>query len=441
MIDEKTQILVFTILNLFSLYALDCAISIFLNRKIFSNSLYKLIPYCVFCVVGIFTYYFGSFPILNILISSILFFLVTLNFEGSIRSRLMMVFTWIMFEMAIEVVVVAGMMVTLQITLEEITNNDVLLVLGCAFITIISLIVIKLVQLIIKKRKSLEKISYIESFQILIIPMCSIVILFAFLDTLMRYNIVSWLIILSMVLIVFINVFFFYLFDRLKEIEELKYNNELLKSQSEYYVKIEESVNSSFDKVRTIKHDLKHQLLFLKSKSTENSVNLLGELNERLDILIGETLTDEVVDYTKNIKLNRLLNYKLYDVIKRGIDVDVKINISEYVNFDEKSMYIILGNAIDNAVENFSSEKNTNSKITLTIVEDNNNLIMIITNPHSNKLIFKNGLPITDKEDKIMHGIGLRSIKKIVDDKKGYLKIKSTNNIFSLEVVLYDEIK
>ncbi len=39
-----------------------------------------------------------------------------------------------------------------------------------------------------------------------------------------------------------------------------------------------------------------------------------------------------------------------------------------------------------------------------------------------------------------MHGVGLKSIKKIVDDKNGYFKIKTNNHVFSLEIVLFDEI-
>ncbi len=39
-----------------------------------------------------------------------------------------------------------------------------------------------------------------------------------------------------------------------------------------------------------------------------------------------------------------------------------------------------------------------------------------------------------------MHGVGLKSIKKIVEDKNGHFKIKTNNHVFSLEIVLFDEI-
>ncbi len=74
------------------------------------------------------------------------------------------------------------------------------------------------------------------------------------------------------------------------------------------------------------------------------------------------------------------------------------------------------------------------------ILEESDNLLIKISNPYRHKLIFENGLPITNKNDKLMHGIGLKSIKKIVNEKQGYFKINTDDNIFSLEILLFDEI-
>ena len=126
---------------------------------------------------------------------------------------------------------------------------------------------------------------------------------------------------------------------------------------------------------------------------------------------------------------------------KKGINVVVKVNINEKSKIEENNLYIILGNAIDNAIQSFDFANKEHKNIAIGIFDDNNNLFIKITNPYEGTIKFKNGLPLTTKKDKSMHGIGLKSIKKLVEDKNGYFKIAVTDNIFTLELLLYDEIR
>ncbi len=246
-------------------------------------------------------------------------------------------------------------------------------------------------------------------------------------------------VIVSTILLLFINVFFFYLFDKLKITEKIKYDNELLKSQSEYYVKLEENICNSYNRIRIVKHDLKNNLLFLKSKTYENTSESLQSISKTIDYLIGEVLSEDFKEYTKNQRLNRLLNYKLTDIEKSNIDFEIESNISEQANIDESYLYVIIGNAIDNAIENFNTLMSCQKIIKILIHNDDNNLFIKISNPYNKKITLKNDLPITAKEDTLMHGLGLSSVKNIVKSKNGHFKIKTDNYIFSLEIILFDE--
>ncbi|MCQ4936347.1 GHKL domain-containing protein [Anaerotignum propionicum] len=108
---------------------------------------------------------------------------------------------------------------------------------------------------------------------------------------------------------------------------------------------------------------------------------------------------------------------------------------------NESSLYIILGNAIDNALECLCKRESIEKKLSILILEDNKNLLIKIENPFTGSLNFKNGLPLTTKQNRTMHGIGLQSIRKLVQEKDGYFKITTINNNFSLEILLYGEIK
>ena len=65
-----------------------------------------------------------------------------------------------------------------------------------------------------------------------------------------------------------------------------------------------------------------------------------------------------------------------------------------------------------------------------------NFLCVHIENYCSNQLSFKDGLPLTTKENASNHGFGTRSIKYIVTRYNGELKMNFNNNIFSVNILI-----
>ena len=177
----------------------------------------------------------------------------------------------------------------------------------------------------------------------------------------------------------------------------------------------------------------------MKSKLEENENGFHQEVISEIDKMIEDSMPDENFEYTKNKKFNRILNYKLFSI--KDIEVDIKVTIPEDIDIDEMSLYIILGNLIDNAVRNFDKSLSKLDKIVIRIVDDNENLFIKISNPYAKKLRFRNGLPLTDKPDTSLHGIGLKSVKELVERKNGYFKIDTDDFIFCLEILLFDEMK
>ena len=104
-------------------------------------------------------------------------------------------------------------------------------------------------------------------------------------------------------------------------------------------------------------------------------------------------------------------------------------------------MNVLLGNLMDNAIE--ANKKNQGQKyIKLTIKGDSRNektWIIKIMNPYETAIKrSNNGEYITSKEDKRMHGYGLKSIKQIVEKHKGEIKIEDSENIFKVSIMLFD---
>ncbi len=439
MLTDKMLLFLYGFLNVLSLYTLDNMLLIFLDRRKEYSSVLKLIPYIVYFVVGMFTFFWKGIAYINTIISIILVLLIAINFNGKMKSKVTLAIIWTFLKTIVEVSMSLIYIDVFQMSLSEMGYNDLSKVIGNIYIGLILIVIIKLMQLMLKKSNA-NKITFMDVSQILIIPILSIIILYAFLQNSLNYNVEIVLILVPIVLIVLINFFFFYIIDYLKEVQQLKLNDEVQKNQMDYYIKLEENIHITFERIRTVKHDLKHDLLYLKTRTSDNTEEALKEIDEKLNFLIGEVLEDDFLEFTKNTKLNIFLNYKVLQIKKANIEFELKTNIEKNTNIDEFNMYIILGNAIDNAIYNYNDEKAIDQKIKIKILEESTNLIIKIENPFRNKLIFENGFPITSKLDKTMHGVGLKSIKKIVDDKNGYFKIKTNNHVFSLEIVLFDEI-
>ncbi|NCC15917.1 MAG: GHKL domain-containing protein [Clostridia bacterium] len=443
MLAVEFQVVLYMAINLLSLYTLNNAISLFLKRKaVNSKSGIKVVVYILYFVIGTITYFWQVSPITNILTQVLLTFVIMIPYSGSFGNKLVIVCSYTTGVVLLELIVGITYSIHLKTPLSQIVNDDISKIIGSLMAGLALLLVVKTLQLYQRKKEASERFCFFDSLQVAIIPVCSIFIMHT-LKELSKYVVsnVQWLVVAALLCVVFINLLFYFLFDRLRKIEKLKYENELLKNQSEYYIELEKQINLTFEKIRTIKHDLKHNLVYLKAKLQEQTEDSLSEVENKIDLLIGEVLSDNIKLYTKNQKLNRILNYKLFSADKENINTEVKVSIRENASIDESSLYIILGNAIDNAIEYLNNSASLEKKIAIRILEDNNNLILKIQNPFIGYLDFKNGLPLTTKQNRTMHGIGLQSIKKFVQDKNGYLKISILNNIFSLEILLYDEIK
>ena len=435
------KIIFYICINILALYTVNTAMQIYLGSDSNTKLVTKIISYTIYLFIGVFTYLQVDMILINLVVSIFLIFLLTLTYNSSIIRKVVFSFSWIGFVIIIEIIVSTFYGILLQKSLDVLVDDEISKLIATIIYTLITLVIVKSNYIYNNKIQHTDKLSVIDSLYVGIIPLCSIALLYFFAKIGLMYKINNYIIIISCILIIFINIFFFVLFDKLKIAEKVKYENELLKKQSEYYFRLEEHINNTFDNINTIKHDLKYHLLFLKAKTEDNSIEAIEDIKSTLDTLITETLSDNFVEYTKNKELNRLLNYKLFKASQNIIPLDVKVNICDDAYIDEHSLYIILGNAIDNAVRNFDSSKSDVKDIVIRIFDDCDNLYIKISNPYSKKLYFKNGLPITDKRDREFHNIGLKSIRTLVESKNGYFNISTDNNLFTVEILLYDEVQ
>lgn len=412
----------------------------FFIEKKYQCSGYRSLLLTVAWLIGELSYTNQNIQYINALIQMMIVLTVSFNFSIRFQTKCIVACSWTVLRIIIEFFVVLTLYLGFKVDFNLILTNGLLNIIASIFCQLIMLIFINWFRIFLSNSKQVNNVFTESSIQICIMPFFSIVILVSYAQITVEKTLSAHLIIFSLVLLVFSNIFYFYLCDKIRTNEKLQYENVLLKNQTEYFELFENNINDSFELLNALKHDTKYHLLYIQSKLEENSEESLLEIKANLKNLLDKNITSTLVEYTGNKKLNRLVNYKFASFSNSDILIDSKINVPENAHIDELSLYLILGNAIDNAIRNFDTSQSVENCIKVRIWDDDGNLYIKISNPFDKKIEFKNGLPITDKKDKTQHGYGLKSIRKIVDEKKGLLKISCNSNNFIIEILLYDEL-
>ena len=101
-----------------------------------------------------------------------------------------------------------------------------------------------------------------------------------------------------------------------------------------------------------------------------------------------------------------------------------------------------MGNSLDNAIQACrklkEKEPQADAFIRLCSMEKGNLLILKVENSFDGKLIrnYQEEFPLTDKEDKKTHGLGLFNIKSTAEKYQGTMDFKVEGKVFILSVML-----
>lgn len=207
--------------------------------------------------------------------------------------------------------------------------------------------------------------------------------------------------------------------------------NELFKKAEKQYQISRDNVEYINEKV----HDLKHQAAALKQLVMQN--NCSPEIQEKYADLEKVIQVYNNTVLTGNGVLNALLTEEEHLCQKNNIQFDFSIN-GETLNFiDPVDLYILFGNALDNAIESVIKIEDVSQRVISIHVNRKGNLVHIeFLNPYTGHLIVRNGMPSTSKQGKTYHGFGIKSILHIAKKYGGNVAFSAENGQFRLAILL-----
>nr|WP_308656163.1 GHKL domain-containing protein [uncultured Agathobacter sp.] len=186
-----------------------------------------------------------------------------------------------------------------------------------------------------------------------------------------------------------------------------------------------------YQSIRSIRHDLKQH--FQVALTMLHS----GKINEAVDYM--EKYNDTVLDGISNKVFcdNDVVNYIINSKSKICSDRHIKIYIyiaNEIPEFSDLDLCVLLGNALDNAIEGVSGEGN--NEIYLELRNVDNFFMISVKNTIINSVLEDNPNLISTKNEKEVHGLGILSMKEVVQKYNGSIEFYESDNKFCCDMLL-----
>lgn len=242
------------------------------------------------------------------------------------------------------------------------------------------------------------------------------------------------LISISAILLLILNLSIYRIYDnnRKKNYEFMELQLQLQKEydNAEYYKML-------------LKQDEEQKILIHDIKKHLHSIAALNEQNEKqkIDAYINQIIHSSSLQESVSVCDNELLNAILCRYIRNCADkkivlrADIRKGLLTYMTYDD--LTALFCNLLDNAVE--AAGKIPDSYIDLSVTYNENASLTILTMINScpkNPFSDKTGKLQTTKQDRFLHGYGIKSIQRIVKKYHGDMQTYFDENSLTFHTIL-----
>ena len=240
-------------------------------------------------------------------------------------------------------------------------------------------------------------------------------------------------------------VFSFRIYQNMVALQEERAEKIILENQITQMQSSMVEMEHLYDGIRSVKHDMKNHMAVLQNLIRKR---YSGEDEEIQQYFEGMYQSVEQLDnrvHTGNAVSDAVVGSKFRYAAKKvkGIKLDARaFMLSDAVTIKAYDMGIILNNGLDNAIEACMRmrEKQPDAEVYITIrsFRAKNMYFIEIENSFDGAALFlkDSSLPISTKEDKEVHGIGLRNIRKCAVKYGGDMDCIVKGKRFTLSVMV-----
>jgi len=237
---------------------------------------------------------------------------------------------------------------------------------------------------------------------------------------------------IGIILSLLIYAVIFFLFIEIQSKVDTERDRQLLSIQVGSLAAQSAAISSSEEKMRILRHDMRHHLSILGEHINNKDIEQASEFLHHIEVQLSET--DRPV-YCKNKVINAALSYYLGYATQNNITINAELDIPEIININPAELAIVFANAIENAINACLKIKDFSQRtITLISRYSKDSLILEISNPSFEKVRFnEKGIPVALTKD---HGTGVLSMFAFAKKNNAILEFSQENNIFYLRLLI-----
>ncbi len=201
--------------------------------------------------------------------------------------------------------------------------------------------------------------------------------------------------------------------------------------QSELMRKYCDEVESMYTKMRGWRHDYHNHIQALQASM---ALGQYDEVNRYLSELNDDLTHVDTTVKTGRVMVDAVLNGKLNIAVQDDIPVNVKARVPEGTTVSDVDMCVIIGNLLDNAIEENKRLPAAGRFIRVYMGRKNTQLYLAITNAAGTKRDKRGGLFASSKGAD--HGFGLSRVRSIVRKYGGLFSADSEAGGFTAEILI-----
>jgi len=178
-------------------------------------------------------------------------------------------------------------------------------------------------------------------------------------------------------------------------------------------------------------HDLKNQIAIMKADIPAE------QQKEWLDGLEKKVAQIEPARLTGNPVLDTILWEKSQICTLQDIKLSYVMNGELFDHIAIDDLCVIFGGALDNAIEAVLKVQDPERRlIHVKAMEQQGFLVICVENINDTPLEYREGVLVTTKEEKSVHGYGIKGIRYIAEKYQGSVTVAQENDWFRLTVLL-----
>ena len=212
----------------------------------------------------------------------------------------------------------------------------------------------------------------------------------------------------------------------IEENANYKMQAEINRLQTDYALQIDENLKI----LRSVRHDIKNHLIIIDGYAAQKKFEKIHEYISR----IGARFKDTAPIQTSSTAVSAILNEKSALAQQKNISCEITCNFPS-LKIDDFTMITILGNLLDNAIT--AASKCSDGWIKADLQQEDSILVITVDNSHAERIREKDGVFTSTKTDNAdIHGIGIKNVRKAVNDLRGQIEITYTENTFHVCIML-----